>query len=542
MGCKDASRVTGVACGGDGDCTLGTVTGTCEATGYCSYPDAGCIGGRYAPGAGAGLSNTCVGGPAACGVKDAPCCAEDLCGSDLVCLPATTTCACGDRDQPCCDGTTCGANLACTGGSCTCGAIGDPCCGGSTCNTGLSCSSGACTGGIVQVAVGRGHTCALRTDGTVSCWGHDWKPYAFGTPGMGNAVIASTTATTVPGLDTVDEIRAGEMHTCARKADRTLWCWGHNERGQLGDGTTTSSAVAVQVMGLTSVGLFDGGRMHTCAVGTVGTTTGLWCWGRGGLRGRGSNPVDQTVGRLGTGDIVDASVPARVDLSVAAGAGQTVKALSAGGYHTCIAMSDNRVWCWGRGGSGELGNAATASSKVPVAVNLAGITIPAGVTIDEISCTDTNSAGSACLRLSNGAVHCWGSGREGEMGDGVLTTTNRTAPAAGVITTALAGATFVELASAGQAHCGRASNGTVWCWGRNKSGLLGINVGDETNEFTPVQATALSGATRLDMSHRNACVVDGMSQLFCWGNNRRSQATASSPAPVQINEPTQVSP
>ncbi len=533
VACDGASRVVGVACGGSSDCAASGLTGTCEPTGFCSYPDPACNGNRYSPGAGDGLANTCVGGPAACGTRDQACCAGDLCSSDLACVDAT--CRCGGDAQPCCGGETCDANLACAGGTCTCGSIGEPCCGGATCDTGLTCNAGSCTGGVLQIAVGWNFACALRTDHTVSCWGHNWKPYPFGNPGMSTPIIASETPQTVTGLTDVEEIRASELAVCARKTDKTLWCWGHNENGQLGDGTNTSSATPVQVLGLSNVSLFDGGRFHTCAVGTVDGVTTLWCWGHNSTGTRRGTP-NQNLGRLGTGDIVDTNRPAQVDLSVAAGAGQTVRSLSTGGYHTCVAMSDNNVWCWGRGAGGALGNGAAADTKSPVAVVKTGITIPAGVTIDEVSCTDGNNGASSCLRLSNGKVHCWGSGTKGEMGDGTIA--SRNAPAAAVDTASLGAATIIELASGKTSHCGRASDNTVWCWGENRNSVLGD--GTTTDRNTPQEAVGLTGAVQIDVSHRNACAVNGGNELFCWGNNKRFQATAAPSSQLAIGVPTKV--
>jgi alpha-tubulin suppressor-like RCC1 family protein len=535
--CVRPSSVVGVACTDASDCVLGDTSGTCESTGFCSYPDSTCVGGnRYSPGAGNGLASTCVGGAATCGAKDEACCAG-VCASDLVCSATSMTCVCGGDGEPCCDGTTCGANLACgAGATCACGSIGEPCCGGTTCDGGLTCNAGSCAGGALQVAVGMGTVCALRPDHTVWCWGSDWKPWATTTPGLLNTTMASLAPRQIAGATDVAEVRSAEMHACARKMDGTLWCWGHNESGQLGIGTNTSSPVAVQVPGLTNVTLFDGGRHGTCALGSYNGTQALWCWGRGGVGGHGTTTADATVGRLGNNDIVDHNTPVAVDLSMAAAAGQTVRALSTGAYHTCIAMSDNTVWCWGRGNNGQLGTGTTNNSKVPVKANLAGITIPTGATIDEVSCSDGSGYNphSTCLRLSTGAVYCWGNGAE--MGDG--TTTARNAPTAAVTTTALGAATFKQLAAANTSRCGLSTAGDVWCWGVNSQGILGINDTNlGTSKTTPAKTAVLSGATQLDMSHRTACAVDAQQRLFCWGTNRRGQMRGVGANALQ---PTQV--
>jgi alpha-tubulin suppressor-like RCC1 family protein len=535
--CVRPSKVVGVACESASDCVLGTVMGTCESTGYCSYPDDSCTGGnRYSPGAGDGLGGSCVGAATTCGGMDQPCCGT-VCDANLACDATSMTCVCGEDGAPCCGGNVCGANLACGEDAvCACGGIGEPCCGGTTCNTGVTCTGGTCTAGATQVAVGAGHICALRPDRTVWCWGSDYKPWATTTPGLLNTTVGTTLPKDI-GLTDVAEIRAAEMHTCARKLDGTLWCWGHNEAGQLGNGTTTSAKVPIQISGLSNVTLFDGGRHHTCAVGAYNGTQGLWCWGRNAHQNR-TNPTsfDQTLGRLGNNSLADSSVPVAVDLSVAASAGQTVRALSTGGYYSCAVMSDNTVWCWGKGTNGQLGNGGAASSKVPVQVNLAGVTLPTGAMIDAVSCSDGSGFknASTCMHVDNGSVYCWGAGSE--LGDG--STVQRNAPTAPVTMTALGAATFTQVASAAGVHCGLSTAGEVWCWGFNQNGVLGINDGtSSTNRTTPAKTLALTGATALDMSHRTACALDSQQQLWCWGANRRGPIRG---AGSRVIQPTKV--
>jgi alpha-tubulin suppressor-like RCC1 family protein len=539
IACVRPSKVVGVACDDAADCALASVTGKCESTGYCSYPDDACTGGqRYTPGAGDGLGGVCVGGASTCGGMDQPCCGN-LCAANLACDATSMTCSCGDDGEPCCGGNVCNANITCgDNGICACGDFGEPCCGGTTCDSGASCTAGTCVAGATQIAIGAGHACALRPDRSVWCWGNDWKPWATQTPGLLATTIASAVPKRIPGLTDVAEIRAAEMHTCARKMDGTLWCWGHNESGQLGNGANTSSPVPVQVTGLSGVTLFDGGRHHTCALGTYSGTQGLWCWGRNGRNNKANatGAFDQTMSRLGNNAFTDSAVPVAVDLSVATGAGQTVRALSTGNYYSCVALSDNTVWCWGKNANGQLGNGTTTSSKVPVQVNLGGVTLPGGATIDEVSCSDGSGfkTGSACMRLSNGAVYCWGAASQ--LGDG--STVQRTAPTAAVTMTALGSATFTKLGSAAEVHCGLSTVGDVWCWGSNKNGVLGINDGTTTTaRTTPVKALMLTGATQLDMSHRSVCAIDGQQQLWCWGANRRGLIIGAQP---RVLQPTKV--
>jgi len=500
-GCS-GETISATTCTTEADCNLFNVAGTCEPTGFCSFPDATCIDGRrYSPGAEGDLAGACLGGVVGCGARDAACCTGTVCGPNLACGIESGTCQCGGDDQPCCGGTTCGDGF-------TCGA------------------SSTCEGNSVrQVAAGKGHVCAL-TETTVWCWGYDNKPFPSGTPGIGAAVISDPVPAPIAGLTAVAELRAGEFHTCARKLDNTLWCWGHNENGQLGDGTRVHSKIPVQVAGLTNVTRFDGGRLHTCAVGTYLGTPGLWCWGRNGRSGHQGGTPDADIGRLGNDSIVDSPVPVAVDVSVATGAGQTIKSLSTGSYHSCMVTSDNKVWCWGRNNDGSLGTGNLINSKVPVPVNLAGVTIPAAATVDEVSCSDGNRslASSTCLRLSTGAVYCWGNGGDGQLGDGAFA--NRTAPSTPVNTSALGSAKLVQLVAGFRARCARDDGGAVWCWGHDKNGALGLNLTGDLKYAVPSKTRVISGATQLDMSHRTACAIDSEKRLFCWGTNKHNQSKA----------------
>jgi alpha-tubulin suppressor-like RCC1 family protein len=513
----DGRTITGTSCADDSDCNLFNAQGRCEPTGWCSFADETCAGGqRYTAGAGDDLGGTCVGGAPTCGERDQACCGSGVCAANLVCATETATCECGGAGQPCCDGTTCE--------------------GGLRCGEGATCS----TSDVLQVATGAGHACALFADHRVSCWGFDYKPFPS-QAGIGDSVIASPRPAVIDGATDIVELRAAETHTCGKKSDSSLWCWGHNEWGQLGNGTTVHSRSAVRVTGLSNVTLFDGGRMHTCAVGSYNGTAGVWCWGRGGQR---THDATGATGRLGHNSSANSSVPVRVELAAATSAGQTIRSLSTGAYHSCVVTSDDKIWCWGSNASGELGIGNTTPSKVPVQTNLAGVALGAGVTVDEVSCSDgRHKKASTCLRLSSGVVHCWGSNERGELGDGTTSTTPRTAPTTAVSTSALGSAKIVQLASAQFAKCGRTDTGDVWCWGQNTNGIVGIDESNPSNRTTPVKTTVLTNATQLDMSHKLACAVDAGKQLYCWGTNRRGQAAARPPtaqSDKQVLQPTRV--
>jgi len=147
--------------------------------------------------------------------------------------------------------------------------------------------------GAVGVAAGFSHSCAVLIDGTIWCWGSD----IYGKLGNGSAGSGSDPVQVV-GITTAMTIAAGLSHTCALLGDGTAWCWGAGGWGQLGAGTTTSSNIPVQVLGLAGVvqlpnEIWD----HTCAVLGNGSA---WCWGM------------NTDGQLGDGTTLHSSIPVLV--------------------------------------------------------------------------------------------------------------------------------------------------------------------------------------------------------------------------------------
>jgi YVTN family beta-propeller protein len=300
-------------------------------------------------------------------------------------------------------------------------------------------SPGAVSGlsGVVAVAGGQFHSLAVKSDGTVWAWGSN--NYAQ----LGYAVESnSDTPGQVIGpggsgfLTGVVAIAGGGAHSLALKSDGTVWAWGNNGNGQLGDGTTTTTGMPVQVSGLTGVVAIAGGGAHSLAVKSDGT---VWAWGNNGN------------GQLGNGTFVASNTPVQVSGLLG------VVAIAGGVTHSLALKSDGTVWAWGNNGNGQLGNGTFVASNTPVqASGLSGIVAIAA---------DGIGFHSIALK-SDGTVWAWGDNELGELGNGTFTESDTPVQVSG-----LSG--VVAIAAGGYHSLTLMSDRTVWDWGANDSGELG---------------------------------------------------------------------
>ncbi|BAH42753.1 hypothetical protein BBR47_17760 [Brevibacillus brevis NBRC 100599] len=289
-------------------------------------------------------------------------------------------------------------------------------------------------GNVISSAAGGSHSLILRSDGTVWAWGNN------GNGQLGDGTFEQRNEPVlVKGLTGVTKIAAGSSHSLALKSDGTVWGWGWNGKGQLGNNTTTSSNISkpVQAVGLTDVIDIAAGDAHGLALKKDGT---VWIWG--------SNSTN---------------LPTRVESLT------DVRAIAAAGAHNLTVKKDGTVWSWGWNGYGQLGINNTGSKDVPTKVsNLSNIvSVAAGF------------HHSLALDVE-GKVYAWGGNTYGQVGDG--TTTQRNAP---VEVPSLVD--IVEIASGSYSYHTLAlkKDGTVYAWGLGTSGQLGN--GTTTNSNIPIQ-------------------------------------------------------
>jgi len=330
------------------------------------------------------------------------------------------------------------------------------------------------------IVLGYDHTCALTNAGGAQCWGLN-NHGQLGNNSTSNT-LSPVAVTNFPVGIAALAAGSDSYHTCALTTAGGAQCWGLNNQGELGNGSTTDSSVPVAVTNLASdVAALAAGNSHTCALTTAG---GVQCWGA------------NLVGQLGNGTTTNSSLPVGV-----AGLDSGVVAIAAGLQYSCALLATGGVRCWGWNLSGQLGNGSTTDSSTPVTVtNLAGtaVAIAAGTY-------------HACALLASGAVQCWGLNSYGELGNG--STTNSSTP---VAVTNLAGS-VTAIAAGGYHTCALTTSGTMQCWGRNLDGQLGNN--STKNSSVPVTVANLaSGAVAVAAGDSNICALTNAGGLQCWGN------------------------
>ena len=353
------------------------------------------------------------------------------------------------------------------------------------------------------------HTCAVLDDGTVRCWGNN----THGELGDGTITTTPKTPVQVSGLTQVVSVSAGLLHTCALRADGSVWCWGSNSNGQFGNGTVTSSAVPVRASFENAIAVTVG-IGYTCALRSDGTA---WCFG------------SNTLGQLGLGSSVSGSLtPAAVPVPEA---GSAVIAISAGGDHACAVVLDpvkgNFVRCWGSGHNGQLGNGAFPLISGPV--NVSGLS---GVI--DIAAGDRHT----CALLVDGTVRCWGLNFSGQLGDGFFG--NQQASPVSVLVSASLSAprplTGAVAVSAGSDHsCAIVANGSAFCWGANTSGKLGDGTTNGPRPVASAIVLALARALEIVTGNDHSCAIEVVNgAVRCWGDNSKGQLGNGSISPSSV--------
>ena len=358
--------------------------------------------------------------------------------------------------------------------------------------TGTSLPTGAATvftpvSNAILLAAGGSHTCILTISGGVKCWGYNED----GQLGDGTTVDKSIPVDVIGLNSGISAIAAGGQqyggdYTCALTTGGGVKCWGDNNDGELGDGTTVNKSTPIDVIGLSSgVTAIAAGAYDTCALTTGG---GVKCWG------------DNTYGQLGDGTTVDKSTPVNV-----IGLSSGVVTIAVGTGYACALTTTGGVKCWGNNFYGKLGDGTIVNKSTPVDV----IGLSSGVV------TIATAAHHTCALLTSGSAKCWGHNEHGKLGDG--TTTDRNAP----VDMSVLSSGVAAIAAGDGFTCALTTGGGVKCWGNNYYGQLGDGT---TANNTPVDVIGLSsGITAIAAGDEYTCALTTGGGVKCWGNNYYGQ-------------------
>lgn len=296
----------------------------------------------------------------------------------------------------------------------------------------------------VSFAAGSRHTCGVRADNTLWCWGVN----VHGQLGLGDTDTRLVPTQVGTDTDWV-EVVCGGLHSCARRSDDSAWCFGANPVGQLGGGDTIVGMdqwSPIEVTGPRTWTQLAAKARHTC--GLRGGE--LWCWG------------DNSDGQLGLGDSGNfRSEPEQVGMAT------NWERLGAGTLHTCAMDDNDDLYCFGANGDGQLGLGHTDTPQPD----------PAGVGADSGWTYAAGGFAHTC-GMRGDSIYCWGAGARGELGLG--DTDPRLVP------TEVGSGAWAQVALGRDHSCGRTVDGAVSCWGANAWGQVGSADTDDRDAPTPV--------------------------------------------------------
>ncbi len=417
--------------------------------------------------------------------------------------------------------------MVATGGGVATGGVGVI---GGAANTGGSSGSATPLRPASDVSLGIWHSCALMQDRTVRCWGND----DYGQLGSGAASVTTTCfpATGISGtpqicvapiaissLSNVTALAAGGYHTCALISDGSVKCWGRNDRGQLGDGTTVSKAAPVTPIDSGAIAIATG-RFHSCAVVT-GNVVKCWGTNQNGQLGASGLPADCSTAYYS--DFAETEPYCPTPFSVV---GVSSASNVATGYgHTCALISNGSIKCWGDNSVGQLGQSVAVSPSAPVTVS--GLSAVKQLASNDVRTCTVSGTGNR--------LQCWGQNQWGEVGNGNTIEQDTPVPVANLP----ASPTVLSVATGAGHTCSLMSDSTLRCWGDNAFGELATN--DASPVTSPVTPGGVNGAVSAVSGgggHTSAVITADQS-IQCWGRNQRGQlgtgTTADSVSPVTVN-------
>lgn len=350
-------------------------------------------------------------------------------------------------------------------------------------------------------------TCVVSSVGAVKCWGGN----DFGQLGDGSTQAFKNTPVTVANLSGAKQITMGYNHACAITQTGAVSCWGDNNNGQLGDGTQTKRTQATAVVGLSAKAIqLALSYQSSCALLETGN---IQCWG------------SNSQGELGVGQSV---VPTRSlsPQTLTLGSNLKAKRIVAGKNHLCAISQNDSLFCWGANDLGQLGLNDTAIRYQATQVSLAG-------SIQQLAAGFAHT----CAATTN-TVSCWGDNSFAQLGNNASSTTPVLSPVS-----VLGLTTAVDSLALGKDHsCAVSTDNKTYCWGSRKAGQTAQTVDNTLLDKQATQVSVLTGKRHLSAGDFHTCSIEDNSIVKCWGKNDLGQLAngstaqqSASPVSVTLN-------
>ncbi len=363
----------------------------------------------------------------------------------------------------------------------------------------------------------------VSTNTNFSCAIGNGKPYCWGTAGghlgRGNEYFNTSTNIIVPsGVNSFNMVSTSGTNSCALASNGKPYCWGDGTNGQTGNGTNASTNLPTGVTmpaGVTSFSVVVTTSSFSCAIANNGQ---IYCWGTG------------TSGQIGNESNSSVNIPTAITTPNGV---SSFSSISLGTNFSCAIANTGKIYCWGLGTTGQIGNGASLSVNLPTEV-----TMPAGVT--SFKSISTNGA-SSCALANTGVVYCWGGGTSGQIGNGADLTVN--IPTA--VTMPSGVTSFSSISTNATLSCALANTGVVYCWGAGSNGRIGNGANDNVN--IPTSVTMPSGVTSFRSVSTNdnfSCSLANTGVVYCWGSGVAGQigngASSNVSIPTAVTMPSGV--
>ena len=417
-------------------------------------------------------------------------------------------------------------------------------CGGSTHSTSHVTFTVLSSHMFIDIDAGEAHTCAVDSTNKAWCWGDNTN----GQLGTGTAPDTPCSLdpaqpqhpcrlnpAAVDGNTTFRTVSAGQSHTCGLSTGGQVFCWGRNDRGQLGNGTQADSRVPVPVSHPTSFKAVSAGDAHTCAIDVAGE---LYCWGDNGRGQLGVIGVNNCLTGTQTGC---SPVPVRQGTGINGGSFLFAE-VSAGGRHTC-ASNLQTIKCWGENTDGQLGigtmGAGTGGANANLSVNGQYLTYATAAGTNLGPGLSAGFAHTCAFRSAGSGASCWGDNHSDQLGgswpQASFPDPKPAAAGSGHLMTGI-GAGFVHTCALMQSPVG--SRNQPVCAGRNDRGQLGTASHTASSTFAPVSfsTSAVQDFFKITAGKGHSCALsvvgrssttpggtDFFGAAYCWGDNTYGQ-------------------